>query len=79
VRESTVEKWGDRGPQDAPLQNFFLDRYAEAYRAEMDHFAGVISGAHRPSVGYRDGVAALAIAEAAQQSLLSSTKVAVTV
>jgi myo-inositol 2-dehydrogenase/D-chiro-inositol 1-dehydrogenase len=79
VRESTVEKWGEQGPQGAPLQNFFLDRYAQAYRAEMNHFAGIISGRHAPAVGYRDGVAALAIAEAAQQSWLSSAVVSVTV
>ncbi len=79
VRESTVERWGEQGPQGAPLQNFFLDRYAQAYRAEMNHFAGIISGRHAPAVGYRDGVAALAIAEAAQHSCLSSAIRAMTV
>jgi len=49
--------------------NFFLDRYEDAYRAEMDHFAGLIAGDGSPLAGYDDGVAALALAEAAGQSL----------
>jgi len=49
------------------LQNFFLDRYAAAYRAEMAHFAQVLEGA-KPGVTYQDGVAALALAEAAAAS-----------
>ena len=68
VRESTLESWGDRGAHSAPLQNFFLDRYARAYRAEMDHFARVLAGEDAPLVGYRDGIAALALAEAATAS-----------
>ncbi len=71
VLSSTVEAWTEDGPKSAPLQNFFLDRYAEAYRAEMAHFADILDGAE-PLVGYRDGVSALAIAEAAMQSHLGS-------
>ncbi len=64
---STVEAWGETGARSEPLQNFFLDRYAEAYRAEMAHFADILDG-KTPSTGYSDGIAALAIAEAAQES-----------
>jgi myo-inositol 2-dehydrogenase/D-chiro-inositol 1-dehydrogenase len=69
VHESTVETWGERGAESAPLQNFFLDRYADAYRAEMAHFADVIEGRVRPLAGYDDGLRALALAEAASESL----------
>lgn len=72
VLSSTVESWSDRGRQSDSLQNFFLDRYAGAYRAEMSHFADILDGA-RPLVGYRDGIAALAIAEAALASHLGSS------
>jgi myo-inositol 2-dehydrogenase/D-chiro-inositol 1-dehydrogenase len=68
VRESTLESWGKRGARSAPLQNFFLDRYAGAYQAEMDHFARVLAGEDAPLVGHRDGIAALALAEAATAS-----------
>jgi len=68
VVESSVQVWSEGGAAADRFQNFFLDRYAEAYRAEMDHFADVLDGA-APLVGYADGVAALALAEAAAASL----------
>ena len=67
VTESTVQVWGEAGAAADRFQNFFLDRYAEAYRREMEHFADILDGAS-PSVGYVDGVAALALAEAAAES-----------
>jgi myo-inositol 2-dehydrogenase/D-chiro-inositol 1-dehydrogenase len=68
VTESTVQAWTESGAAADRFQNFFLDRYAEAYRREMEHFADILDGA-APSVGYADGVAALALAEAAAQSV----------
>lgn len=75
VTESTVQVWGENGAAADRFQNFFLDRYAEAYRREMDHFADILDGA-RPSVGYADGVAALALAEAAAESVRTGKVVA---
>lgn len=75
VLESTVEVFGEDGAATDRLQNFFLDRYAEAYRREMDHFADILDGA-APQVGYRDGVVALALAEAATRSLAQGRPVA---
>lgn len=74
VVESTVQIWSDRGASADRFQNFFLDRYADAYRREMDHFVEILDGA-TPQVGYRDGVAALALAEAATRSLSSGAPV----
>jgi myo-inositol 2-dehydrogenase/D-chiro-inositol 1-dehydrogenase len=68
VMESTVTRWGESGCASDALQNFFLDRYAEAYRREMAHFAAILRGEASPAVGYRDAVAALALAEAAALS-----------
>lgn len=67
VTESTVQVWSENGAAADRFQNFFLDRYAEAYRREMDHFADMLDGAEA-SVGYADGVNALALAEAATES-----------
>ncbi|WP_024867562.1 inositol 2-dehydrogenase [Pseudoxanthomonas suwonensis] len=75
VVESTVQVWGEAGAAADRFQNFFLDRYAEAYRREMDHFADILDGA-APSVGYADGFAALALAEAAAESVRSGKVVA---
>jgi myo-inositol 2-dehydrogenase/D-chiro-inositol 1-dehydrogenase len=68
VMESTLGRWGEAGMASDAFQNFFLDRYAEAYRREIAHFADMISGEAKPSVGYADGVAALVLAEAAAES-----------
>jgi len=75
ILSSTVESWSEAGSSTDPLQNFFLDRYADAYRAEMDHFADILDGRALPLVGYDDGVSALAIAEAAMESHLTSAVV----
>jgi myo-inositol 2-dehydrogenase / D-chiro-inositol 1-dehydrogenase len=69
VLESTVATWGQRGCASDALQNFFLDRYAEAYRREMTHFAAILRGETAPAVGYQDAVEALALAEAAGLSV----------
>jgi len=74
VTESTVQVWGENGAAADRFQNFFLDRYAEAYRREMDHFADMLDGA-APSVGYADGVNALALAEAAAESVRTGAPV----
>ena len=49
VHESTLESWGENGAQGSPLQNFFLDRYAQAYRAETRIEPSVLTS--RPSRG----------------------------
>ena len=75
VVESTVQVWSEAGAAADRFRNFFLDRYAEAYRREMDHFADILDGA-APMVGYDDGVAALELAEAAARSLAQGQPVA---
>ena len=74
VLSSTVETLSEVGFQSDSLQNFFLDRYAGAYRSEMAHFVDILDGAP-PLVGYDDGIAALAIAEAAMESHVESKAV----
>jgi myo-inositol 2-dehydrogenase/D-chiro-inositol 1-dehydrogenase len=72
---STVSVWAEEGASRAPFQNFFLERYAEAYRLEMDHFAAVLRG-EEPAVGFADGVHALELAEAAGRSCSTGRPVA---
>jgi myo-inositol 2-dehydrogenase/D-chiro-inositol 1-dehydrogenase len=69
VLESTVSTGTERGLVSDALQTFFLDRYAEAYRREMHHFADILRHGKAPVAGYRDGVAALVLAEAAALSV----------
>lgn len=68
VVESTIVFHGPDGiVGDKPLP-FFLERYAEAYRGELDHFIQAVGNGTAPLVGGAEGVRALALAEAADQS-----------
>src|SRR3546814_4931204 len=68
VHENTIETWGEDDAASAPLQNFFLDRYAQAYRAEIAHFAEIVEVHTVPLAGYDDGVRALALADASEEA-----------
>jgi myo-inositol 2-dehydrogenase/D-chiro-inositol 1-dehydrogenase len=72
---SSVSVWRDGGMNSDVFQNFFLDRYADAYRQELAHFVDVIAGRTAPAVSFADGVAALALAEAAASSVRSGLPV----
>lgn len=75
--ETTVETWAESGAAADRFQNFFLDRYAVAYAREAEHFADILDGKAAPLVDYRDGVAALALAEAAARSAATGERVRV--
>ena len=76
VAESTVVFAGADGiVGDKPLP-FFLERYAEAYRRELDHFVDALSRGTPPRPGGGDGLKALALADAALQSLETRRPVA---
>jgi myo-inositol 2-dehydrogenase / D-chiro-inositol 1-dehydrogenase len=49
--------------------NFFLARYTTAYRAELDHLITAMEQGDQPSPGFADGREALALADAALESL----------
>jgi myo-inositol 2-dehydrogenase/D-chiro-inositol 1-dehydrogenase len=67
-RLDTVELWNEGGALASPIRPNFLSRYMPSYAREMDHFADVIAGRARPAVGYAEGLAALAWAEACAES-----------
>ena len=69
VTPTTVSRWGADGVvADKPLP-FFLERYAGAYRAELDHFIDCCLGDAKPVVQPEDGRVALVLAEAAVESV----------
>ncbi len=61
---------------DKPLY-FFLERYAESYKAELDHFIDCVKGEATPLTGPVDGRMALVLAEAARTSLANGGPVPV--
>lgn len=52
----------------APLMNFFIDRYAAAFAAEIGAFVDAVEGGRPVAVGFEDGRQALVLAEAALRS-----------
>ena len=60
-----------------PLLNFFIDRYAEAYRNQITAFIDAVSADRTPSPGFDDGRKALVLADAALESLRSGKTVEV--
>ncbi|PTR13123.1 MULTISPECIES: inositol 2-dehydrogenase [unclassified Novosphingobium] len=76
VPNSRVEHWGPAGAAAAPFMDFFLDRYAAAFAAQIAHFAQVIDGA-APLISAADGLRALLLAQGAQESARSGAFVRV--
>ncbi len=66
---TTVTRAGRSGFATDPLNDFFMDRYADAYRLEMAAFCTVVRGGDVEYPDGRDGLAALALAEAAAESV----------
>lgn len=51
-----------------PYQLFFIERYSEAFMAELDAFVDAVEKGTQPEVGFEDGRRALILAEAAYVS-----------
>ena len=57
------------------MLNFFIERYREAYDAEVDHFVDCVEKGTRPLAGFAEGREALRLADAALESLRSGRTV----
>ena len=75
VHETTVEFAGAKGVTADPVQNFFLERYANAYRLELDAFVKAVKKGVAPTPSGHDGLKAQQLADAATQSWKSGKKV----
>ena len=65
VHETTVELATSAGFRTDPVQHFFLERYAEAYRAELRAFLDAVASGRVPSPSGEDGLRAQILADAA--------------
>ncbi|MDX6750968.1 inositol 2-dehydrogenase [Geminicoccaceae bacterium 1502E] len=71
-RATTVERWTkERTGALDPLLHFFIERYREAYVAEIDAFVESVAARKPVPVGFEDGRRALLLANAAYESLRS--------
>jgi myo-inositol 2-dehydrogenase / D-chiro-inositol 1-dehydrogenase len=69
LRATTVEIANDAGYRREPLLNFFMTRYTEAYRAEIESFVKAVEAGTAMSPSGEDGLKALLLADAAFASL----------
>ena len=78
LRPTTVRRW-NRTETEArePLLNFFLERYAEAYRNELDAFLQAVETGGPMPVTPQDGRQALRLADCALEAALTGRTVAV--
>ena len=75
VNENTVTVFNEAGVSSAKPLYFFLERYAEAYRLELDSFIRCLKGEAVEVPTMEDGLQALRLAEAALLSLQQERKV----
>jgi myo-inositol 2-dehydrogenase/D-chiro-inositol 1-dehydrogenase len=75
---TTVERHDKDGIRRDPLLHFFIDRYAESYKRELDAFVQAVEEGTPPAIGFDDGRRALMIAEAGVRSAKSGVPVALT-
>ena len=73
---TSVETYNElRTSSKEPVLHFFIERYAQAYRDQFNHFLESIKNNTKPSVGFEDGRNALIIANAAYKSLKNKKNV----
>jgi myo-inositol 2-dehydrogenase/D-chiro-inositol 1-dehydrogenase len=78
LRPTTVRRWGKTETDvREPLLNFFLERYDEAYKAELDAFVGALKNGWPMPTTPHDGRQALRLADCAAESVLTGRAVKV--
>lgn len=72
-RETTVIHAAGHGFATDPAQPFFLERYVEAYRLELEAFAGFVRDGAAPEPSGQDRLRGLILADAAAKSAKTGT------
>jgi myo-inositol 2-dehydrogenase/D-chiro-inositol 1-dehydrogenase len=75
IRETSVEFAGAQGFASDKVLNFFLERYAAAYRDELDAFVKAVSAGLAPKPNGEDGLRANILADAANLSWRTKQRV----
>jgi len=69
-RPTTLERWNaEHTTARDPIFHFFIERYAEAYNAELGAFVDAVEKGRAMPVDFEDGRRALLLANAAYESL----------
>jgi myo-inositol 2-dehydrogenase / D-chiro-inositol 1-dehydrogenase len=78
LRPTTLRRYGTAETEARePLLNFFLERYADAYRLELDAFVEAVEAGRPMPVTVADGRQALRLADAALESATTGRRVRV--
>jgi myo-inositol 2-dehydrogenase/D-chiro-inositol 1-dehydrogenase len=77
IRETTLEFAGAGGFTSDVALNFFLERYATAYRDELDAFVSAVAKGEKPLPDGEDGLKANRLADAAYLSWKTGARVKV--
>ena len=78
LRPTTVRRWSKSETEARdPLLNFFLERYADAYKAELDQFVDALENGSPMPTTPNDGRQALRLADCALESVLTGRAVKV--
>ena len=72
---TSVSVAGKQGYTSDPALPFFLERYADAYRLELEDFISALNGNEVALATGQDGLRALLLADAAQRSLMTGVAV----
>lgn len=75
--ETTLEVSDGTGVIGDKPMYFFLERYAEAYRIELNHFLDCLENGTKPLTGAEDGLRSLLLADAATESVKTGRPVTV--
>jgi len=78
VTPTTVELANENGFVSDPVLPFFLERYATAYRAELDAFIAAVTHGTAPLPNGDDGLRALLLADAATESARTGATIRLT-
>jgi len=71
-RDNASEKFlGSKTAIKRPLLNFFIDRYEEAYKLQLDDLIDLVQKRKNPRASFEEGRRAIIIANAASKSLKS--------
>ncbi|TBU82049.1 inositol 2-dehydrogenase [Pseudomonas daroniae] len=69
LRPTTIRRWTEASTDARePLLNFFLERYQQAYKSELDAFVDALVESKPLPTGVQDGLKALRLAECAVES-----------
>ncbi|KPX26232.1 hypothetical protein ALO70_101237 [Pseudomonas amygdali pv. eriobotryae] len=70
LRPTTIRRWSeDVTDAREPLLNFFLERYQQAYKAELDAYIDALAHGKPMPTTVQDGLQALRLADAAVESV----------